>query len=92
MPSASKESSFTAIIWATSRENLSSGFATKVDSNWPVQPQKLARGLKFRIYKLKALHYLGANNKGADCADAQVDLRLCCSQMAKTGFLMTWLI
>ena len=35
-----------------SRENLSSGFATKVDSNWPAQPQKLDRGLKLRIYKL----------------------------------------
>ena len=27
----------------------------------------------------------------SDCADAQADLRLCCSHMAKTGFLMTWL-
>ena len=35
--------------WASSRENLSSGFATKVDSNRPAQPQKLGRGLKFRI-------------------------------------------
>ena len=25
-------------------------------------------------------------------ADAQTDLRLCCSHMAKAGFLMTWLI
>ena len=31
-----------------------------------------------------------ANNKGAD--DAQSDLRLCCSHMAKAGFIMTWLI
>ena len=30
------------------------------------------------------------NKKGAD-QDAQADLRLCCSHMAKTGFLMTWL-
>ena len=28
----------------------------------------------------------------SDCADAQADLRLCCSHMTKTGFLMTWLI
>ena len=28
----------------------------------------------------------------SDCADAQADLRLCCSHMAKTGFLMTGLI
>ena len=26
------------------------------------------------------------------CADAQADLCLCCSHMAKAGFLMTWLI
>ena len=26
-----------------------------------------------------------------DCADAQADLCLCCSHMAKAGFLMTWL-
>ena len=37
------------IIWATSRENLSSGFATKVDSNRPAQLQRLARGLIFRL-------------------------------------------
>ena len=36
-------------IWASSRDNLSSGFATRVDSNRPVQPQKLGRDLKFRI-------------------------------------------
>ena len=36
-------------IWATSQENLSSGFATRVDSNRPAQPQKLGSGLKFRI-------------------------------------------
>ena len=29
--------------------NLSSGFATRVDSNRPAQPQRLARVLKFRI-------------------------------------------
>ena len=45
--------------WATSQENLSSGFPIRVDLNRPAQPQKLARGLKFRIYKLQALYYLG---------------------------------
>ena len=33
----------------SSRENLSSRFATRVDSNRPAQPQKLDRGLKLRI-------------------------------------------
>ena len=28
----------------------------------------------------------------SDCVEAQADLRLCCSHMDKTGFLMTWLI
>ena len=28
----------------------------------------------------------------SDCADVQADLRLCCSHMTKTAFLMTWLI
>ena len=37
------------IIGASSRENLSSGFATRVDSNRPAQPQKLGRDLKFWI-------------------------------------------
>ena len=37
------------IIWASSRENLSSGFATRVNSNCPAQSQKLARGLKFQV-------------------------------------------
>ena len=27
-----------------------------------------------------------------DCADAQADLRLCCSHIVLTGFVMTWLI
>ena len=35
--------------WASSRENLSWGFVTWVGPNRPAQPQKLGRGLKFRI-------------------------------------------
>ena len=37
------------VIWATSRENLSSGFATSKDSNRPAQLMRLARVLKFRL-------------------------------------------
>ena len=33
------------------------------------------------------------NNKGADeTVRAQADLHLCCLHVAKTGFLMTWLL
>ena len=41
---------------------------------------------KYRYYTVQA-----ANIKGAD-QTAQVDLRLCCSHVALTSFLMTWLI
>ena len=36
-----------SFIWATSRENLSSGFLTKQVSNQSPQLQRLARELKF---------------------------------------------
>ena len=38
----------TSAIWASSRENLSSGFPTKRVSNQPAQLQRLARKLIFR--------------------------------------------
>ena len=37
------------IIWAVSRENLSSGFQTKRVSNQSPQLQRLARKLKFHL-------------------------------------------
>ena len=77
--------------WASSRENLSSGFATRVDLNRPAQLQRLAGFIKLHINKLEILYYLGSEQqrRWSDCADAQADLRLCCSHMTKTGFLMT---
>ena len=39
-----KEADFSRI-----RENLSSGLPTRSDTNQAVQPQRMARGLKFRI-------------------------------------------
>ena len=54
------------------------GFPTRSNTNRAVQPQKMARGLKFRIYEVEGLYYLFSENKGADqlrsyCA---ADLRL----------------
>ena len=37
------------IIWASSRENLSSGFPKERDSNQSAQLQRLARKIKFRL-------------------------------------------
>ena len=70
--------------WAMPQENLSSVFATRQDTNWPAQLQRPARILKFRIYKLEVSFCLGSEQqrRWSDCADAQADLRLCCSHMA----------
>ena len=58
---------------------MSSGCPTGSDTNWAVQPQKIAGSLKFWIYEVEGLYYLSKVNKGADhlhCNRA-VDLRLC---------------
>ena len=47
-------------------ENGSSWFPTRSDTNQAVQPQKIARGLKFHIYEAEGLYYLRSENKGAD--------------------------
>ena len=58
-------------------ENRSLGFPKRSDTNQAVQPQKIARGLKFRIYEVNGLYYLCSENKGANQLH---------------GFLMTGLI
>ena len=80
-------------IWAMSLENLL-GFPTRWDSNRAAQLQKLGGGLKFWTKKLEVLYYLGSEQQRcwSDFADAQADLRLCCSHRAKTSFLKTRLI
>ena len=56
---------------------------TRQDTNRPAQLQRPARILKFRIYKLEVSFCLGSEQqrRWSDCADAQADLRLCCSHM-----------
>ena len=56
----------------------SSGFPTRSVTNWAVQPQKMARGLKFRIL-VEGLYYPCSENKGADqlCVYPEADLHLC---------------
>ena len=56
------------------------GVSDKSNTNQAVQPQKMARGLKFHIYKVEGLFYPYSETNGADqlrssyCA---ADLRLC---------------
>ena len=59
--------------------NLASGFATRSDKNQAVQPQKIARDLKFWILKEEGLYYLCSENKDADKlrSNCAADLLLC---------------
>ena len=54
-------------------------FPTWSDTNQAVQLQKMASGLKFRIWKVEGLYYLCSENKGADQLRGyrEADLRLC---------------
>ena len=54
-------------------------FPNRSDTNWPVQAQKRARSLKFRIEVEEELYYLSSENKGADQLRGyrEADLRLC---------------
>ena len=55
------------IIRAASRENLSSGFLTRPDTNRAVQTRKVVRG-----WSLGLVHYLCSENKGNDLRTAQL--------------------
>ena len=76
------------------RENPSSGFPTRSDTNRPIQSQKQARSFKFRIYEEEKLHYPCSENKGADQLRSycEADLRLSFSHVQKSGFLTMRLI
>ena len=64
---------------------------TKSDTNRAVQPQKMDRGLKFRIKIVEGLYYPYSKNKGADQLPSyrEADLRLCLRICKKPVFLMT---
>ena len=55
------------------------GFPTRSDTNRAVQPQRIVRGLKFRISEIEGLYYLCSKNKGPDqlCSYCTADLPLC---------------
>ena len=70
------------------------GFPTRSHTNQAVQPQKIARGLKFITWEVEGLYRPCSENKGADQLRGyrEADLRLCFSHMQKAGFLTTQLI
>ena len=58
------------------------------DTNRTVQPQKMARGLKFRIKKVVGLHYVCSKKKGVDqlSSSSAADQKLLFSHMKKQVF------
>ena len=78
------------IIRVALQQNQFSGFTTRSNTNQAVQPQKMARGLKLRIYEVEGLYYLCSENEGADqlCGYRRADLRLCFCKCKKAGFLI----
>ena len=77
-------------ISATLRQIRTSGFPTRSDTNPAIQPQKAARGLKFRILEVERLCYLCSENKGHRSPHRWSASLFTHKQ--KAGFLMTWLI
>ena len=55
------------------------GVSDQVRTNRAVQPQKMARGSKFRVYVVEVLYYPYSENKGADQLRGyrEADLPLC---------------
>ena len=58
------------------------------DTNLAVQPQNMARGLKFQILEVHGVYYLCSENKVADqlCGYRTADLRLCFRIRKKSVF------
>ena len=51
-----KQALLQRFILASSRENLSSGFLTRSDTNWTVKSQKVTSGFKFQIYEVEGYY------------------------------------
>ena len=69
------------------QQDLSLGFPIRSDTNWAVQLQKIARGLKFQIYRIELFTIYIAETKALISWSAPLF-----SHMQKVGFLMTQLI
>ena len=76
---------FVNISWASTLQNLSSGFPTKRDSNQSPHLQRLPRRSKLRVTSLE-----NSNDKGADQSARSMRMMACAfvvRKPPKTGFL-----
>ena len=64
------------------------GVLTRSNTNRAVQPQKMARGLQFRILKAEGLYYPSGENKDTDQLPAyhEADLHICFHICKNPGF------
>ena len=82
---------------------MSSGFPNRSHTNRAVKQEKMARGLKFRIYEVEGWYYLCSKNKGADQLRGQREADLVfvfafakirfsheAARVIKTKTLMNW--
>ena len=69
------------IICSLMRQDMSSGFPTKLGSIQHPQLQRLARKMKVLVASLDIILFYEQQRCWSDCADAQAGLRLCCSQI-----------
>ena len=67
---------FANISWASTRQNLSSGFPTKRDSNQSPHLHRLPRRSKLRVASLD-----NANDKGADQSARSMRMLVCAFQL-----------
>ena len=67
----------TTCTWHESFKPRREKFPTRSDSNRPVQSQKQARSLKFRISEEEKLYYPYSENKGADQLRSHCEADLC---------------
>ena len=74
-----ENNTFSIHMSLVARKPCRSVFPTRSDTNQAIQPQKMARGLKFQICKVEGLHYLYSENKCADQlhSHSAADLHLC---------------
>ena len=78
---------FANISWASTRQNLSSWFPTKRDSNQSPHLQRMPRRSKLRVASLE-----NANDKGAEQSARSMRIMVCAfvvRKPPKTGFLMS---
>ena len=81
----------TNIIWASLRQNLSSGFPTRSYPKQPAQLQRLARTLKLHLSYVEIWYFpiSEKQRRWSDCADGQALCTFVVPKPPKTSFFLS---